>query len=122
MTPKSPPTVVVMVVRPSRSPGHFDAHLADGSELCRSGRQPLLDGARELARRGFDPATPLVMRHVGSQLDALQVNGRGCGAADGRGQRKPPSPPPLPSAPHSPARRAVGPQTASNATTARGQP
>ena len=70
VTRTSPPAVIV--VRPSRSAGHSNAHLADGSELCRSSRQPLLGRARELARCGFDPATRLVMRHAGSEADALR--------------------------------------------------
>ena len=41
-------------------PGRFSARLAStGEEIVSSSRQPLVDGARELLARGFDPAMPL---------------------------------------------------------------
>lgn len=52
--------------------GRYQARLDDGSELVKSSRQPFLDGARELLRRGIDPVTPIVMRRPGSATDALR--------------------------------------------------
>src|SRR5262249_47617787 len=49
--------------------GRFHATL--NGELLTTSRQPLLDGARELLERGYDPNTRIVMRHDGSKVDAL---------------------------------------------------
>jgi hypothetical protein len=50
----------------------FDAQL-EGEErvLVRRTHQPLLDACRVLVADGVNPATQIVMRHVGSQTDAL---------------------------------------------------
>jgi hypothetical protein len=50
----------------------FDARL-EGEErvLVRRTHQPLLDACRVLVAEGVDPKTRIVMRHVGSQTDAL---------------------------------------------------
>jgi len=66
----TPPPVVAIIISEIRG-GRYSAQLEDGTELCRSTRQPLLDGARELPRRGYDPATSIVMRREGSSIEAL---------------------------------------------------
>ena len=48
----------------------FAAHLGDRL-IVASSTQPLLDSARVLLREGVDPETKLVMRHKGSDTDAL---------------------------------------------------
>jgi hypothetical protein len=40
----------------------------DGTLLLEASRQPFLDGARELLKRGYDPATPYNMRHANSDV------------------------------------------------------
>lgn len=63
-------TTAIIIARPSPSRhGYFDA-IFDGQPLCTS-RQPFLDGARVLLARGLDPTTRLIMRHAGSDIDAL---------------------------------------------------
>jgi hypothetical protein len=62
--------LILVTELPARH-GKFHARLEDGTELCKSTRQPLLDGTRELLKRGVDPQTRLVMRHEGSPVDAL---------------------------------------------------
>ena len=66
---------VRLVVTPDlKKPGRFTARL-DGTEelIIPSSRQPLVDGARELLARGFDPVTPLTMRHQGSTCDSFKA-------------------------------------------------
>jgi hypothetical protein len=58
-------TATVLTLRPKA--GRFDAYL-DGQLICTS-KQPLLDGARELLRRGHDPAALLTTRHDGKGYD-----------------------------------------------------
>ena len=53
-----------------RSHGTFDAYL--GERLLTTSHQPFLEAARVLLAEGVDPATPLVMRHAGSQTDSLK--------------------------------------------------
>ena len=61
-----------LVVAPS-SARRFTARLESTGEVVVSGtRQPLVDGARELLARGFDPGTPLTMRHEGKHYDSFQ--------------------------------------------------
>src|SRR5262249_37183 len=43
----------------------------DGRLLCRS-RQPFLDGARELLASGYPASAIVVMKHAGSELEALR--------------------------------------------------
>lgn len=59
---------VTLVLRPEGK-GRFAAYL-DGALICTS-KQPLLDGARELLRRGYDPATLLTSRHEGKAYDSF---------------------------------------------------
>jgi hypothetical protein len=71
---KSPMAVFRLVVASETdSPGRFTARLESTGELLVSGsRQPLVDGARVLLARGFDPATPLTMRMEGKAYDSFQ--------------------------------------------------
>jgi len=57
----------------------FDARL-DGRLLVSRSTQPLFDACRALIAEGVDPATPIVMRHAGSDTDALRAT---VGAAAG---------------------------------------
>ena len=53
--------------------GRFTARLESTGDLIVAGtRQPLVDGARELLARGFDPAVLLTMRHEGKAYDSFQ--------------------------------------------------
>ncbi|WP_395713528.1 hypothetical protein [Reyranella sp.] len=61
---------IIVVPCPSR-PGAFTGRLEDGSLVVTSSRQPLVDSARELLAHGFDPETPLAMRHVGKSYDSF---------------------------------------------------
>ena len=73
---KSPLAAIRLVVTPEPDPekaGRFAARLeSTGEVIVASTRQPLVDGARELLARGFDPATPLTMRHEGKAYDSFQ--------------------------------------------------
>jgi hypothetical protein len=62
---------VGIIVAPVIHQGRFTASLTDGSLLIASSRQPFFDGARQLIKLGYDPATVLVMRSVGSDIDCL---------------------------------------------------
>jgi hypothetical protein len=68
LTPE--PTVRVDPPTSSGRPVRFIATL-DGDFVVLS-HQPLVDGARELLARGFDPATPLTMRHAGKAYDSFE--------------------------------------------------
>src|SRR5256885_1365763 len=50
----------------------FSARL-DGRLLLQSSRMPFLDAARALIAEGINPSTVLVMRHAGSEVDALRA-------------------------------------------------
>lgn len=61
-----------LIASPDRKkPGAFGAYLETGDVLVAGGRQPLVDGARELLARGFDPAALLTMRMEGKTFDSL---------------------------------------------------
>ncbi len=61
-----------LIASPDRKrPGAFNAHLETGEALVESSRQPLVDGARVLLARGFDPASPLTMRMEGKTYDSF---------------------------------------------------
>jgi hypothetical protein len=64
------PTVRGDPATSSGRPVRFIATL-DGDFVVLSD-QPLADGARELLARGFDPATPLTMRHAGKAYDSFE--------------------------------------------------
>ena len=72
----NPNRPLVLVVTPDAEPqkaGRFNGRLASTGEIIvRGSRQPLVDGARELLARGFDPATPLTMRHEGKAYDSFR--------------------------------------------------
>jgi hypothetical protein len=61
------PGTLCLLLRPHGLRGKFDAYLGDAL-ICTS-RQPLLDGARELLRRGCDPASLLTTRHEKKAYD-----------------------------------------------------
>jgi hypothetical protein len=70
---KSPLEIRLVVASEADSPGRFTARLESTGELIvASTRQPLVDGARVLLAQGFDPDTPLTMRHQGSAHDSFQ--------------------------------------------------
>jgi len=69
---KSPMAAIRLVVARVTA-GKFTGRLESTGELIVAGtRQPLVDGARELLARGFDPATPLTMRHEGATHDSFR--------------------------------------------------
>jgi hypothetical protein len=74
MMAASAKAAIRLVVTPEAdSPGRFTARLESTDELIVAGtRQPLVDGARVLLDRGFDPATPLTMRLEGKAYDSFQ--------------------------------------------------
>jgi hypothetical protein len=62
---------LIVKVLPSK-PGRFSAYLeSTGAPVVTGSKQPIADGARELLAHGFDPATPLTMRHDGSSHDSF---------------------------------------------------
>jgi hypothetical protein len=62
-----------LIAFPDRKrPGAFIGYLETGGALIGSTRQPLVDGARELLARSFDPRTPLTMRIEGKAYDSFQ--------------------------------------------------
>jgi hypothetical protein len=73
MMAASTKAAIRLVVAPE-SAGRFTARRESTGELIvASTRQPLVDGARELLSRGFDPATPLTMRHEGKAYDSFEL-------------------------------------------------
>jgi hypothetical protein len=65
------PTAILIIIEPVGYRGRFSARLDDGSVLVTASRQPFVDAARRLVGLGYDPTTVLVMRHTGSDTDAL---------------------------------------------------
>ena len=68
-------TTVRLILRPcsltaAKHADKFDAWL-DGHYIVTS-REPLLDGARELLRRGYSPDTLLTTRHDGKDFDNFE--------------------------------------------------
>lgn len=53
-------------------PGSFTARLDSSAAILARSHQPLVDGARALLERGFDPVTPLTMRHAGKGHDSFK--------------------------------------------------
>jgi hypothetical protein len=70
MTNPVEPTRLIATPDP-RMAGRFTARL-EGEVIVTMTRQPLVDGARELLARGFDPATPLTMRMQERAYDSFQ--------------------------------------------------
>jgi hypothetical protein len=64
--------MIVIEVQALASPGRFSASV-DGREVVQSSKTPFLDAARVLRAEGVDPGTLLVMRHKGSNVDALKA-------------------------------------------------
>jgi hypothetical protein len=65
-------TAIRLVVSPE-GPGRFTARLeSTGAVIVAGTRKPLVDGAREMLARGFDPAALLTMRHEGKTYDSYQ--------------------------------------------------
>jgi hypothetical protein len=65
-------TAIRLIVTPEAA-GRFTARLeSTGEVIVTSTRQPLVDGARVLLAQGFDPRTPLTMRHEGKAYDSFQ--------------------------------------------------
>jgi hypothetical protein len=62
-------TTTIIIAPITTHPGYYTAR-ADGRLLCRS-RQPLLDGARELLAAGYPVGTVIVLRHAGTEVDAM---------------------------------------------------
>jgi hypothetical protein len=63
----------LIVIPLENKPGRFSGRLeSTGEVIVFNTKQPLADGARELLARGFDPATPLTMRHERSAHDSFQ--------------------------------------------------
>jgi hypothetical protein len=72
---------IAITVSPSREADGRRAHSSrgplfdsavDGRTIITRSTQPLLDGARALIAEGVDPARRIVMRHAGSDVDALR--------------------------------------------------
>ena len=63
--------VRLCVVSPNGLPGHFAAAV-NGLFIVLSSRQPLLDTCRALLADGADPNSWVIMRHAGSDVDALR--------------------------------------------------
>jgi hypothetical protein len=62
----------LIVVEPVDRHGRFAARL-DGRVLVNSSRTPFLDAARRLIAEGADPSGIIIMRHRGSDVDALRA-------------------------------------------------
>lgn len=58
-----------LTIETAETPGKFVASL-DGAFVCQS-KTPLLDGARELLKRGVSPDALLTMRHSGADHDSF---------------------------------------------------
>jgi len=64
--------MILIVQQTARRNGLFDGWI-EGSQVVISGsRQPFLDAARELIKRGVDPATILTMRHKKTGTNSLR--------------------------------------------------
>ena len=64
-------TTVITVTPTVRRPGLYDACLDGGYVIVTASRQPFFDSARRLLDLGYDPTNVLVMRHAGSDTDAM---------------------------------------------------
>jgi hypothetical protein len=71
---------LILIVTPTLNPegrrsysnrGQLFDGTVDGELVIRRSPQPLLDIARALLAAGVDPATPIAMRHAGTDCDAL---------------------------------------------------
>jgi hypothetical protein len=66
--------VITLVVSPvsANSRGQTFSGTVDGRLIVSRSTAPFCDGARMLLAEGADPAEPYVMRHAGSETDALK--------------------------------------------------
>jgi hypothetical protein len=68
----SPERLIVTPEADAEKGGRFTGRLeSTGETIATNTKQPLVDGARELLARGFDPATLLTMRHEGKTYDSF---------------------------------------------------
>jgi hypothetical protein len=61
---------LTLIIHPTTHPSRWRATLGD-STVCTS-HQPLVDGARELLKRGMDGDLLLTMRHVDKTYDSFE--------------------------------------------------
>jgi hypothetical protein len=69
---KSAQAQVVIITAAPLGAGQFDAR-CDGEVIVARTRAPLLDSARALLAAGYHSDTIAVMRHAGSEVDALSA-------------------------------------------------
>jgi hypothetical protein len=62
-------------LRPNRA-ARFAARLESTGDFVIRSHQPLVDGARELLARGYDPEVLLTMRHEGKAYGSFKPSGR----------------------------------------------
>src|SRR4051812_16839526 len=62
--------IILIVSERDKRDGIFDCH-HDGRYLC-SSPSPFIDGCRHLLAHGYDPTAKVIMRHTGSDIDALR--------------------------------------------------
>jgi hypothetical protein len=63
----------LIVAALEKKPGRFSAYLeSTGDVIVTGSAQPLVDGARELLARGFDPGALLTMRMEGKTYDSFE--------------------------------------------------
>jgi hypothetical protein len=68
-----PERLIVTPEADRQKAGRFTARMeSSGEDIVANTRQPLVDGARELLARGFDPGTPLTMRLEGKAYDSVR--------------------------------------------------
>jgi hypothetical protein len=73
MVGERPERLLITSEADAQKGGRFTARLeSTGEDVVANTKQPLVDGARELLARGFDPATLLTMRHEGKAYDSFQ--------------------------------------------------
>lgn len=70
--------MIRLTLTPAETPGKFIARL-DGEFVCQS-HQPIVDGARELLKRGFDPSLAMTARHDGKAFDSFAAHSVGAWA------------------------------------------
>lgn len=66
-------TVLILIRETALRHGQFEARLESGRAVVKSSTTPFCDAARVLLGLGYSPDTVLVMRHAGSQTEALRA-------------------------------------------------
>jgi hypothetical protein len=66
-------TVMIIVTPTAGRPGQYDARVQDGCVIVQASRQPFLDAARALIKRGADPSITLEMWHDRAAHYALRA-------------------------------------------------